>query len=80
VSTGDPHTVVMAKMDDGIVRVLSHALEGTQMYPVFCHHLPSGGVKVVYSAILILYKICECASGHGWSVIEGAVNKRSVSI
>ena len=39
-----PHTIVVTEVDDGIVRVLGHALEGAKVCSVFGDGLPNGSV------------------------------------
>ena len=41
-----PRTIVMTKVDDGIVWVLGHALEGAEVRSVFGHGLPNRSVQV----------------------------------
>ena len=41
-----PRTIVVTKVDDGIVWVLRHALEGAEVRSVFGHGLPNRSVQV----------------------------------
>ena len=41
-----PRTIVVTKVDDGIVWVLGHALEGAEVRSVFGHGLPNRSVQV----------------------------------
>lgn len=48
------YTVVVSQVDDGIVAVLSHALEGAKAGSVLSHSGAGGGVQVAEVAIVIL--------------------------
>ena len=41
-----PRTIVVTKVDDGIVWVLGHALEGAEVRSMFGHGLPNRSVQV----------------------------------
>ena len=51
---GSARTIVVTEVDDGIVRVLGHALEGVKACFVLGHCLANGSVQVPQSTIFIL--------------------------
>ena len=51
---GSARTIVVTEVDDGIVRVLGHALEGAKVCFVLGHCLANGSVQVPQSTIFIL--------------------------